>query len=92
MKLKDERKTMINNSDLNLLIFATFRYSLGRRTYMPGFIVDLIIKNSEIINKRHWKQFIEEIKNIENLGDSCDVQTWNELIYFCENKLKEITN
>lgn len=78
--------------DLRLLMFATFRYSLGRRTYMPSFIVDLIIRNHKIFNERDWKQFIEEIDEEDDLGDSCDFQKWNEFTDFCKNKLGEITN
>lgn len=88
MVKENGEKTIIDNSDLRLLMLATFRYSLGRRTYMPSFIVDLIIKNSKIFNKQNWRQFIEEINEIENLGDSCDIQTWNKLNCFCETRLK----
>ncbi len=82
----------MNREDLRLLMFATFRYSLGRRTYMPSFIVDLIIKNHEMFNEWDWKRLIEEINDEDDLGDSCDVQKWNEFSDFCKNKIKEVTN
>ena len=77
----------IKNSDLRLLMIATFRYSLGRRTYMPSFITDLIIKNKKIFNEKDWKEFINETNDTNDLGDPCDIQTWNKLLHFCQNKL-----
>jgi len=85
--MKNEN-TVIANSDFKSLMLATFRYSLGRRTYMPSFIVDLIIKNAKRFHKLNWKQFLGEINEVDDLGDSYDIQTWNTLIYFCEKKLK----
>lgn len=82
----------MNREDLRLFMFATFRYSLGRRTYIPSFIVDLIIKNHEMFNEWDWKRLIEEINDEDDLGDSCDVQKWNEFSDFCKNKIKEVTN
>ena len=76
----------MNNKDLRLLMFATFRYSLGRRTYMPDFIVDLIIKNHKIFNKEDWKQFIEDINEVKDLGDKCDIETWNKLMEFSKKQ------
>ena len=88
MKNKNSEKTIINNSDLKLLMLATFRYSLGRRTYMPGFIVNLIIKNLKIFHKQNLKQFIEEINEVKDIGDACDMQTWNKLMRVCDIRLK----
>jgi len=69
-------------------MIAAFRYSLGIRTYMPEFIVDLIIRNHEIFNVEDWKRFVDEINDKEYLGDSCDIKTWNKIINFCEKKIK----
>lgn len=83
----------MNKQDLRILMLAAFRYSLGRRTYMPSYIVDLIIKNQKIFNDHDWKQFIEEItsaKKFDNLGDGCDIQTWDNFINFCEGKNEKI--
>ncbi len=76
----------MNKKDLRLLMFSTFRYSLGRRTYMPHFIVDLIIKNHNIFHKEDWKRFIEEINDVENLGDKCDIETWNKFMEFSKKQ------
>jgi len=80
----------MKNVDLKLLMIATFRYSLGRRTYMPYFITQLIIHNYKIFHKEDWKRFIEEIYDDCNLGDSCNIQTWNNFTDFCKDKLNEL--
>lgn len=79
---------MMNKEDSRLLILAAFRYSLGRRTYMPSFIVEQIIKNHKIFNKHNWKQFIEEINETDDLGDDCDIQTWRKLEKFCRERIE----
>jgi len=82
----------MKNADLKLLMLATFRYSLGRRTYMPGFITEIIINNQKTFHEADWKRFIEEINDKDNLGDSCNIQTWNNFTDFCKDKLKELKN
>ena len=56
---------------------------------MPSSIVDLIIGNPEVFNNNDWDRFIEEIGDEDNLGNSCDVQTWNKLIEFSKKQLKK---
>ncbi len=77
----------MKEGDLKLLMIATFRYSLGRRTYVPSFIVDLIMKNHEMFNESDWKRFVKEVNEESDLGDSIDMMTWNKLIHFCEDKI-----
>ena len=79
---------MIDKGDLKLIMICAFRYSLGRRTYMPSTIVDLIINNSDLFNEYDWKRFIKETKEEKYLGDNCDIQTWNKLIEFSEKQMK----
>lgn len=78
----------ISDADLRLLMFATFRYSLGRRTYIPSFITDLIIENYELFNEHDWIKFIDEINDEKCLGDPCDIQTWNKFYDFCKERLR----
>ena len=73
-------------------MICTFRYSLGRRSYMPSTIADLIINNYKLFNDNDWNRFIEEIEDEDYLGDSCDIQKWNEFIDFCKSKTKEANN
>ena len=84
---ENDKESKIDNSDLRLLMIAAFRYSLGRRTYMPSFVADLIMKNYHVFNEKDLERFIEEVNKKRDLGESCDIETWGELVYFCENKV-----
>ena len=70
---------MIDDGDLRLMILGCFRYSLGRRTYMPSTTVNVILNNEHLFNKQDWSKFIEEIDECKDLGSQCDIQTWNRL-------------
>jgi hypothetical protein len=78
---------MITNSDLRLTIFGCFRYSLGRKTYMPSTICKIIKDNPELFNSTDWERFIEEINECEDLGMNCDKKTWNDLNEFCKERV-----
>jgi len=69
----------INAPDLRLTILGCFRYSLGRMTYMPSHTLEMIKKFYNIFNEQDWKSFIKEIDECDNLGMSCDKETWLEL-------------
>ncbi len=79
----------VSPSDLRLVIFGCFRYSLGRMTYMPVFICDMIVRYNHIFRQHDWERFIKEIDACENLGGECDKKTWILLREYSENKLKE---
>ncbi|MFW5847097.1 MAG: hypothetical protein ACOCUU_02985 [Nanoarchaeota archaeon] len=88
----DKKLFDIDKSDLRLIMMCAFRYSLGRMTYMPWTITELIKKNSFLFNSRDWKQFIKEIKEHEkfsNLGMDCDIKTWENFVKFCKEQNNE---
>lgn len=76
-------KFQIEKEDLRLCLLGCFRYSLGRMTYMPGFISRLIQSNKEIFDSNDWQRFIDEIEQKENLGMECDRLMWNGFRDFC---------
>jgi hypothetical protein len=85
-----EENVTIKRNDLRLLIIAAFRYSLGRRTFMPSIVTELIINNYKLFNDQDWKNFIEDInyqKNLHDLGDNCDIETWNNFEVFCKKRI-----
>jgi len=84
--MKGERR--MNDDDLSLTIFGCFRYSLGRMTYMPSLVVNVIKENKHIFNQYDWERFIQEIDECKNLGMECDKQTWYELKRFANEMLK----
>ena len=79
----------VDRRNLRLLMICAFRYSLGRSSHIPSTIVNLIIDNYELFNDKDWSRFIEEIEAEDNLGDGCDIRTWNKLIEFSEKQLKK---
>jgi hypothetical protein len=91
IKEKQEfQKTEYLSEGLRLTILGCFRYSLGRRTYMPTHTVGIIKQHPDIFTEQDWKRFIEEIDECEDLGDDCDINTWNSLKYFAKERLNEV--
>ncbi len=86
-KQKESEKIECPRSDLRLLIFGCFRYSLGRRTYMPSFTVEMIKKHQEIFSKYDWEMFIREIDECNDLGMECDTLDWNNLKNLAKKKI-----
>ena len=60
-----EKRISVRESDLVLMILATFRYSLGRHTYMPSFAIQMIKDHINIIQHAKIDQIIEEIEQYE---------------------------
>ena len=93
-KPKKEPMSKINDKDLELILNGCFRYSLGRRTYMPSFTVDMIKEHKKVFNQWDWERFIIEINDYKrmygDLGSDCDEQTWNELKNFAELQISAI--
>lgn len=80
-------KTVFLSEHQRLTILGCFRYSLGRRTYMPSHTVGVIKLFQDIFTEQDWQRFIKEIDECEDLGDECDINTWKELKDFAKNKL-----
>lgn len=82
------KKVLIDSQDLDLVFVASFRYALGRRTYMVFTIADFIKTNISLVPKNIIDLMIREITEAEQnhndglykaLGDDCDVKTWLSL-------------
>ena len=68
-----------HENDLNLLVLATFRYSLGKMTYMTLFFGEFIENNIDITNDNTLNTIIEEIKSCKDYGMDCDEEMWLDL-------------
>jgi hypothetical protein len=76
----------VKNDDLRILLLGIFRYSLGRRSYMPGYAVEMIKRYQKSLLKEDWKQFVDEIESFKSsgcLGEACDIQTWINFKEYC---------
>ena len=86
------------DEDLRTILICAIRYSLGRRTYMPGIVTDWIKghcagklpKGTIEIMMRDIQEQREmgERANYDSLGDQCDVRTWEKFEAWLYEQLK----
>lgn len=70
----------INNEDFNDLVFWSFRYVLGRKTYAVGNVVDIIIRNASKLTDETRNNIAREITraiNAHDAGMACDAEDWS---------------
>lgn len=77
------------NDDFRAVVICALRYCLGRRTYMPGLVTRWVRGNCNgILTGDDIGVMLEDIdwqRRHGSLGDSCDVQVWEQF----EEWLKE---
>lgn len=81
----------INAEDLRLMLLCTFRYSLGRRTYMPSESQRYIkVYGPHVLYSRDYRQIAEEIDDHvriyggeHGLGDEHDAAGWRTFQKWC---------
>lgn len=79
------------HSVLSDLIICSFRYALGRKTYITSSISDLLIKCKSQLNEQDRKLIIREIEEAirnDRAGMQCDVVSWKK----CALELRKIGN
>ncbi len=70
----------IKVSELTLL--ASFRYALGRRTYIVSEVIDNILLNWDNLSEKlklNVKEEIQEAIKNNNFGDQLDLQRWSKI-------------
>ena len=68
-----------------LTLVASFRYALGRRTYIVTEVVDDILINWDKLSRKFKDTIAKEIKEAienNNAGDQMDIQEWNKILDF----------
>jgi len=73
-----------------LLIYA-FRYTLGRATYAPHTIVEILKLRWGMLSDSDKRLFQSEIKEAiehDNAGHYCDKKAWQSILDFTVGKLK----
>lgn len=93
--MADERFTSLEGvplDDLSTLLICSVRYSLGRRTYMPGAVADIVRAQLPRL-ERHMTDhtrpiLIRDIREQERFGygDPCDERTWQDLLAWLERE------
>ena len=96
---KKKPDTIPITENLYTVAICAVRYSLGRRTYMPGLVTDWIKANfTGKIPKGTCEIMLRDIQeqremgeraNYESLGDPCDARTWEKFEVWL---FKEMTN
>lgn len=75
------QKPAIKVSELTLV--ASFRYALGRQTYIVSEVVENIMANWQILSqntKDKIKEEIEEASKNNSIGHEMDKEQWNKII------------
>jgi len=73
-----------------LLIYA-FRYTLGRSTYAPHTIVEILKLRWEVLSdadKRLFQREIREAIEHDNAGHDCDKKAWQSILDLQGGELK----
>jgi len=68
--------------DIDTLSVYAMRYALGRRTYAPGDVCEVLIRNKHVLGKHTRELIVREVRlaiACGAAGDSCDVDHWREL-------------
>ena len=79
-------KELLNKQDLEvseLTLVASFRYALGRQTYIVSEVVENILKNWEFLSlkfKTKIKEEIQEAIKNNNAGSDIDIEQWNMIL------------
>ena len=88
------KKIEIAPSDLWAMLLSTFRYSLGRSTYMTSYCVNLFDAYAQHLTESQRHQIVKEVKReVEaqesvgrTLGMQCDHDNWRKFIEAQQNE------
>lgn len=71
----------ISDHDFSTMAICSVRYCLGRHTYMPETVADIIIKHKECVDLRDRRIVIKDIEEYRGrVGFSeVDEPTWKKL-------------
>lgn len=83
----------VDEKDLRVLLLCTFRYSLGRMSYMPGLAQDLIKKYKNVFNIQDFQQMAEDITTHEGFGPQAlgmdfDREGWLKFRDWCNDAVR----
>lgn len=74
----------VHFKDLTFLLFTSFRYCLGRKTYITSDCVELLLKYQHFLHKHQQNSIVEEIEEYREMhglaGMQCDDDEWQKVI------------
>jgi len=95
-----DKVVQINSRDFATLGICAIRYSLGRRTYMPGLVCEIIKSHiNDIVDTdldimlrdiNEYSGMFNQMSNDDEMyGDPCDFETWKDMVSFLKSTIKE---
>jgi hypothetical protein len=71
-----------NDDNVGAVLLSAVRYALGRRTYMPGIVVGVILPKVQFLNDKTLCCMERDIVDQEQFGygDDCDKKDWMRLL------------
>lgn len=76
--------SQINNAELQDLLWCSFRYALGRSSYITSVIATLLKNHSKDLNdyvKEAISKEILEAINSDKAGMQMDVNVWKDVVF-----------
>ena len=70
----------ISNIDQRDILTYAFRYALGRQSYAPSTVADIIINNWDYLSDGDKMLYKREILQCDNLGMDFDRDNWMRII------------
>ena len=81
----------MKTNDINTLIICSFRYALGRKTYVVQEIIDIIHRHYDDLNFSAKNLIVREIRKeivCNNAGMTCDQRDWQLCHDWLLNKMR----
>ena len=84
----------IAEEDLWPLLLSTIRHAMGRRSYLPGYVQEMVQNYSSHLSDAQLKQMQQEVEDelrIQNtfpghMGMECDVKGWEKFVVWCQKE------
>ena len=81
-------KAIVEIPDLWVMVLATVRYAMGRRSYMPSLAIEFVERYRKFLTEHQFNQILDEISSElgrletldSTLGDKIDHETWKAFV------------
>lgn len=72
------KKTVKIDQDLECVFISALRYCMGRRTYMPKLVMDVVTPLLPSLSDNFLNVVTEDLKSNIFWGDECDKKDWDK--------------
>jgi len=86
-----ETPVQVGHQDLRTLLICSVRYSMGRMTYMPSYVQDLVKVHVGVLSAQDLNQFASDVEECSDarLGMDFDAAGWRRFAEWCRKKATE---